>query len=148
MVKMNEKMKELLKREGGESQINISELCKSIILKTKCINDCVLYDETGNLEKKKINWEFVLKINKDWTGYEVSHNEILIPDVIFFKDNIVTFLEEIRAQLKIKYPNKIFCLVLSYSDRGVLRFHTYRPIEGLWLSPEIERYKEPILFDL
>lgn len=146
MIRMNTKMEVFLKKDRLQEKSNILELCDDIVLKTKCINDCILYDAQGNLEHKKINWDFVMKINKDLTGYEVSHNEILLEDNIFFVDDIMIFLEELKHQLEHKFPFKQFCFIISYSERGALRFHTYRPNEGLWVSSELEKYETPILY--
>ena len=147
MLKMNQKMQKILKQKGGMNKKTIVAICEDIVSQVKCINDCVLYDENGNLEQKKINWSIVLKVNKDFTGYEVSHNEILLPNELF-NESLLIFLDEIKFQLLKKFPNRKFCIILSDSDRAVLRFHTYRPQEGLWLSQDLEKYKAPILFDV
>lgn len=147
MLKMNSKMEEILEQKGKMNEETIESICENIISQVKCINDCVLYDENGNLEQKKINWDFVLKVHKDLTGYEVSHNEVSIPDELF-NESLLSFLDKVKIRLTDKFPNRRFCIILSDSDRAVLRFHTYRLEEGLWLSNEIEKYKEPILFEV
>lgn len=147
MLKMNLEMEKLLKKKGEMDEETIVIICENIISKTKCINDCVLYDETGKLEQKKINWNFVLKMNKDWTGYEVSHNEVVLP-IDLFNESLLRFLEQMKLHLLKKFPNRKICVILSNSDRPVLRFHTYRVQEGLWLSLELEKYKEPIMYEV
>ena len=148
MVKMNAGMRELLKKTNSKCTLNIADYCTSIVSKTKCINDCILYDEFGDLEQKKINWDFVLKNHQDWTGYEVSRNEILISELLFHEKYVFDFLSELKNQLKDKFPQRKFCIIMSYGDRAHLRFHTFRVMEGLWLSPEVDEYEEPILYDL
>lgn len=138
----------LLERDGFLDTQNIKILCKNIVLKTKCINDCILYNECGVLEENKINWEYVLRINGDLTGYEVSQNEILISDTIFNKNSMTLFLSELKFQFHNKFPNKKFCFIISYNDKGILRFHTYRISEGIWLSTDLEKYSEAVLYDL
>jgi len=148
MVKMNASMKALIKKKHGKETINLYYYCKNIVSKTVCLNDCVLYDEHHVWEENEITWDFVQKVHQDWTGFEVSQNEILIPKLLFQEDHVFKFLSELRSQLEQKYPLKKFCIIMAYGDRRLLRFHTFREKEGVWLSPEIEKYKNPVLYDL
>ena len=59
MLKMNQKMEKILKQKGGMNKKTIVAICEDIVSQVKCINDCVLYDENGNLEQNKL--EYCLK---------------------------------------------------------------------------------------
>lgn len=148
MIKANKKMDDILKKKTPCNVVCIEQLCMRIVSKTKCINNCILYDNTGTLDNKTINWDFVLKVNFDFTGYEVCQNEIKILDDIFSQDAMHLFLINLNKQLKTKFPNRKFCFILTYSDVGILRFHTYRSNEGMWISSNLESYQEPILYAL
>lgn len=148
MFNSNEKMKIFLEKKETFDVSIVEQLCMGIVSKTKCINNCILYDDTGILDSKTINWDFVLKVNYDLTGYEISQNEIEIMDDIFSKDAIHLFLTKLKKLFKSKFPDKKFCFILSYTDVGILRFHTYREKEGMWISSNLESYKEPVLYEL
>lgn len=146
MFSSNEKMNVLLEQEKSIDILSIKQLCYKISSKIKCINDCVLYDNNGILDNDKINWDYVLKLNYDLTGYEVSCNEIVIPDNIFCKNGVNVFLDELKKQLSEKLIDRKICFIMYYNGIGVLRFHTYRPDEGMWLDSVLENYQEAVLY--
>ncbi|MDE5984698.1 MAG: hypothetical protein K2H13_05535 [Eubacterium sp.] len=148
MLKFNEKMKVLLEQNVFSNIVDIKQLCESIISKTRCINDCILYDEDAELDEKTINWDFVLKINFDLSGYEVSQNELVLTDDLFCWDSMIEFLTGLNSLLQNKFADKRFCLIVHYNGIGVLRFHTYREEEGLWLDKALEKYEEAVLYFL
>ena len=47
-----------------------------MVNKTRLIRDCIIFDENEKLDENKINFSRILKIVKDWTGYEISCNEL------------------------------------------------------------------------
>lgn len=146
MLAFNEKMKALLEQKKSSNSVNTEQLCESIISKTRCINDCVLYDEDAQLDEKTINWDWVLKVNSDFSGYEVGHNEIMLADDLFCRDSMMEFLTKLNHQLQNKFADKRFCLIVQYNGIGVLRFHTYRKNEGMWLDTDLEKYQEPVMY--
>lgn len=148
MIYMNDKMKYFLCGNDFDNKIDINKLSERICADTKYVNDCILYDENGSKNIDNINWEWVIQINGDYTGYEVNCNEIILPDEIFSAKNLLKFSVELKKHFKSKYPNKNICFVFFYTDKGILRFHTYRAEEGLWLSSDLDNYKEPILYEL
>jgi hypothetical protein len=149
---MNSKMHDLLIKNDEIFQnidCDISKVCKKIIRKTKCIHDCVLYIGKGKINENKINFDNILKMHHDWTGYEVDVNEILIDKYILSSKVVCEFIEQLKKELSEKYPLKTYCVILYYSNGiSVLRFHTYREKEGLWLSDKLEEYDNPVLYDL
>ena len=61
-------MKKMLRgnKEYNEmSKINL--ITEEVVSKTKLIRDCIIFE---------INFSRILKFDKDWTGYEVSCNEL------------------------------------------------------------------------
>lgn len=145
MICMNDKMKCFLCENSFYDKIDTNKLSEKICFNTEYINDCILYKKSRTTN---INWEWVIQINGDYTGYEVNCNEIILPDEIFSINNLFQLLEELKKHFKNKYPDKSICFVFSYSDIGILRFHTYRKKEGLWLSSELDNYEEPVLYEL
>ena len=80
MVNMNKIMKKMLRgnKEYNEmSKINL--ITEEVVSKTKLIRDCIIFDEDGMLDESEINFSRILKFDKDWTGYEVSCNELRFP---------------------------------------------------------------------
>ena len=47
------------------------------------------------------------------------------------------------------YPNRKFCIIFSMDESDItVRFHTYREVEGLWISEDLESYDNPILYEI
>jgi len=155
MINMNMKMKDIITKNAMNVEVNdkILKLCNYIILKTKNIRDYIIFDEKNDLEEKNINYERILKFYGDWTGYEVSCNEIRITDYISFKQKefymIPHILEYLKLGLSKKYGTRKFCIIISIdNDHVILRFHSYRENEGLWISEDLEGYEEPIIYEV
>lgn len=146
MVVLNRKMTEMLQSSQKHYKGSLDSICEEIITKTKCINDCIVYDSTGELHDESINWNYVLRVMHDKTGFEMFQNEIDIDSDIFNSRDIFVFLLKFYNKLVTKYPNRVFCIILYFNGRGGIRFHTYRPEEGLWLSQEVDRYDNAILY--
>ena len=80
MVNMNKIMKKMLLEDEKDNEISkIDLITEEIVSKTKIIRDCVIFDEDGTLDESKINFSRILKFVMDWTGYEVSCNELRFP---------------------------------------------------------------------
>ena len=48
-----------------------------------------------------------------------------------------------------KYEKRQFGIILSIIDNEVdLRFHIYREDEGLWLDKDLNKYDNPILYQI
>lgn len=77
MVNMNDRMKKLLQESRKTEEVSkINQLSKDVVNRTKLIRDCIIFDETGEIDETKINFNQILKFVKDWTGYEISCNEL------------------------------------------------------------------------
>lgn len=53
MISMNNKMEQILKKKKEcEGKVSTKLIAEEIIKKTRLINNCVIYDEKGNLDEK------------------------------------------------------------------------------------------------
>ena len=148
MVNMNKIMKKMLRgnKEYNEmSKINL--ITEEVVSKTKLIRDCVIFDEDGTLDESKINFSRILKFVMDWTGYEVSCNELRFPKKEIPSHQFIDLAEILDIKLSQKYEGRKFGIILSVVDEWIdLRFHTYRKDEGLWLDKDLNKYDNPILY--
>lgn len=156
-MKMNLKMKKILSKKGIAVDINlIQNMCENIVCDTSLleVHDCVVYDPNNEIDDLKLDWNFILRINNDLTGFEVNCNEILINDYIDYnKDNarsiIYHTLKSFGKLIKQKYPIKSFCVIMyEYKGTLFLRFHVYRESEGLWIGENFEEDENPVLYEV
>ena len=143
MICLNKKMAVLLAEEKSFDTNDIKQLCVGIVSKTRHINDCILYDFSN---PEKINWDYVLKTYGDLIGFETSQSEIIIPDEIFCRNGISILLTELEKLFHKRFQNKRVCFILSHNGLGLLRFHTYTSMDKMWLSHDLEGYKEAVLY--
>lgn len=150
MININNAMKKLLSNEKREIEtLKTKLLVKDIVRKTKLMKDCIIFDEQGELKEDKINVDKILKFAVDWTGYEISCNELRYSKFEIPPSQFLCFVEDLYMELSQKYVGKRFGIVLSLVDEAVeLRFHTYRENEGLWLDRNLNRYENPILYHI
>lgn len=109
------------------------------------------YDEQISIESAEKNFDRLIKLNGDKTGYECSNNEIRLIDYIDNSD--LTVSEQWILGLTVmnnliqkkNFPTE-FIFYFSYDDNNLLtiRFHKFRKEEGLWFSGDIENYEFPI----
>ena len=152
---LNTKMKNIIydRINSEDLRDHISEFCDNYLSKTKIIRDCIIYDQEGNLSEDKINFERILKLYGDWTGYEASCNEIRLTDYLDLNKenigNIIDVFNHLKEGLLNMYPNRKFCIIFSMDESDItVRFHTYREVEGLWISEDLESYDNPILYEI
>lgn len=143
-------MEDLLDTAGQET---VSEngllLIKEIISKTKLIGSCVLYDCDGTLTEEAIDFEWALRVNGDYTGYEVSCNEICVAAEAVPVSQLLPFAGELDKALRDHYKGTAFGIILAIEQTGiVLRIHTHRAPEGLWLNENLDQYDTPLLYIL
>lgn len=104
------------------------------------------YISTEAIEK---NFEQLLRMNTDRTGYECSVNECKLVDNF---DSYLSAPQQfvlgqiVMENLMTKKDFPIPCVVYFTYDAGELtmRFHKYRENEGLWVSEDLETYEEPV----
>lgn len=90
--------------------------------------------------------------SSDRVEFEAWHNEVPI-NRLFPKKSVtsalaVLFHSMFITRLAEEYPYK-FCAVLS-EDNGwwTFRFHIVREGEPLWISEDIEKFSQPIMYDI
>lgn len=87
----------------------------------------------------------------DKVGFEAWHNEILI-NAEFPKRRItpafaLRFFDRFNARLR-EYGEKI-CAIMSEDDgRWTYRFHIVREGEPLWISEDLERFGQPMMYEI
>lgn len=147
MVNMNDMMRVLLENEEGrEISILLDDIIAEIVDKTKKINDCIIYDKEGTLEEEKINFSRVLQFVGDWTGYEVSCNELSFGKKVIPPSQFTGFARGLSEMLSQRYEGREMVIYISLCEKEIdLRFHTYREAEGLWLDEDLNKYDNPIL---
>lgn len=141
-------MKQLL--QEGEKKTGIPQIkliTEEVVNKTKLVRDCVIFDESGKLDENKINFSRILKFVKDWTGYEISCNELRFSKEEIPPNQFLYLAEELGTKFSEEYEGRKFGIIISLLDEWVdLRFHTYREAEGLWLDKNLNKYDTPILY--
>lgn len=150
MIMMSDSMKRLLKKSRKEiDRVKLNGISQNLVQSTKLIKDCVIFDETNKLDENKINFVQVLKFFKDWTGYEIGCNELRISISEIPYQGFMYFVEKLNADLVKKYKGRKFGIILSIVNQEIdLRFHIYRADEGLWLDKDLNKYSNPILYQI
>lgn len=109
-------------------------------------------EEDISIESIKNNFDELIHMNTDLTGYECSVNDFRLVDA-FDKENFnLSSTQQFvlgRIIMRNLISKKNFptpSVVYFTFDEGILsmRFHKYRPTEGLWVSKELENYEEPV----
>lgn len=141
-------MEKLLLNENDKKEaLETGMIIREVVNKTKIIKDCIIFDENGKLEESKINFDRILKMVGDWTGYEISCNELRYFKLELPPDQFLCFADGLNSALLQKYSGRKFGIVISVDNEIIdLRFHTYREKEGLWLDKDLNKYDNPILY--
>lgn len=153
----NSKMDNLINKSVEFKTSNITFSIEKLLMVLnpiiKNVDDCIIIDNYNEIDIKKINFERLLKMYGDRSGYEASNNEIRLND--FINGNLIDFrsvlalginiLDIWEIKLKRKYPNGRFCLIITYGDNSIiLRFHQVRDDENMWLIEDLEQYNEAV----
>lgn len=144
---MNDMMNLLLK-DVKESKFSFQSdiILAEIVSKTKKIKDCIIYDKDGTLEEEKINFKRIIQFVGDWTGYEVSCNELRFERESIPQSQFVVLASRLSDMLSQKFNKKKIVVYILLCDNEIeLRFHVHRKDEGLWLDKDLNKYDMPIL---
>lgn len=141
MIYMNELMKKQFDNESG----NMQDLAKEIVSNTRKIYDCLVYDKECEINETKINFDRIMMMYGDRTGYEVSCNEIRLKKDRLLKNQFTTFLVEFDREITAKFSRKVVIYIQEFEDSLELRFHSFREHEKLWLSENLDDYDIPIV---
>ena len=143
---INEKMEKVLNDEEQECSEQTTELLKNIVAETKLVRNCMGYDKAGNLKEENIDFDGILEIVGDWTGYEAGCNELRLPLQSIQPEQYLAFAEGLGRLLSDTYGGRECAVYLLLVDDEIeLRFHTIRENEPLWLDENLDAYDCPIL---
>lgn len=144
---MNDMMNAILRDEKvEESSLQLDAMLTEIVSKTKEIKDCIIYDKDGTLEAEKINFKRIIQFVGDWTGYEVSCNELRFERKSIPQSQFEVLASRLGDMLSQKFNGKEIVVYISLCDNEIeLRFHTHREDERLWLDKDLNKYDMPIL---
>lgn len=145
----NEKMKTLLasgtKMPTEKELLKIDSRLEKLFADIKSDNGCLyLAAHNGTASPEGFT---------DKTEFEAGCNEILI-NAQFPKGTKITprfalmFFVQFNARLAALRPGKI-CAVMSEDEgRFTYRFHLVREDEGLWISEDLEKFAQPIMYEI
>ncbi|MDE7312393.1 MAG: hypothetical protein K2N87_12370 [Eubacterium sp.] len=143
---MNQMMETIISGQEQECSANTTELLHAIVDKTKLVRNCIVYDKAGDLEEDDIDFDSILQMVGDWTGYEAGCNELRIPKQSIPPDQYLALTEGLGRMLSDKYGGRDCAVYLSLMEEEIdLRFHTIRENEVLWLDENLDNYDCPIL---
>ncbi len=147
-MKCNRLMSALLKSEKGAVSSADREDIGRVI---DNLAADVVY-ESGCLFMRTYNGRALPRDDIDKVEFEAWHNEILINSE--FVEGRVTaafaleFFTRFNERLAAVCPRKI-CSVMSEDDgRWTYRFHIVREGEPLWISEDLERLSQPVLYEI
>ncbi len=145
ILTINDKMKKKISNNVPQSLDNKTKaFLHKIVNNTKILKDCVIYDEYGI--EDMIDWNSILEIVGDATGYEIGCNEFRLEKDEVGAGQYQMLAYELHAILKDKYPDRKFVIYLSVNGGyPEIRFHTYRTGDGFWLEEDLNVYITPIL---
>ena len=127
--------------------LQIDNILREIVSKTKIIRNCVIYDKDKTLEEKQINFNKIIQFFGDWTGYEVSCNELIFERNSIHSNQFLVLASRLSNMLSQKFNGKEIVVYILLSEKEIeLRFHTYRENENLWLDEDLNKYDVPILY--
>lgn len=146
-MKSNRRMQKLLLSGGelSESDFALTEKRIEKLFEDLRYENSCLFLATYNGKAKSENVS-------DRVEFEAWHNEILL-NSLFPKKKITPafaaqFFAQFNARLQLEYDEKI-CAIMSEDDgRWTYRFHIVREGESLWISEDLERFSQPIMYDV
>ncbi|MDT2660320.1 hypothetical protein P7E02_10590 [Enterococcus hulanensis] len=152
--KINKIIQATKKERGGfefDSSVLVNLFNKRIIK----IYDAHIIENVGeriSTESIKDNFEELICMNTDLTGYECSANEFRVIDAFeeinfslspmqqFILGKVI--MENLITKKNFPIPSVVY--FTFDEDKLSMRFHKYRPNEGFWVSSELENYEEPV----
>ncbi|MBY8911647.1 hypothetical protein KY305_02585 [Bacillus sp. YC2] len=159
MEYMNDKMKKIkdtvINDLSYAKKTELSSLEKVISPNIVKIDDCFILDLENELSNtQSINWDRILKMYGDKTGYEASCNELRVNDCLdnenLSEDEVLIYAFHVmdgwEHQLNESFPEHKFILILTVDEGyATLRFYKFREEESSWLNEDIEKNGEAVL---
>jgi hypothetical protein len=143
--------------EDSDAMISLSHLLMVLNPIIKNINGCLIIDNNDEIKVEKVNFDRIIRIHGDKTGYEASSNEIRVNDLVDgksvdFKAVLAlgfNILKVWSINLKRKYPDSRFCLIITCeNDSVIIRFHQVRDNENEWLIEDLEQYTDAVAYQI
>lgn len=144
------RIKERLEDLSNTNKVDLSNLKDIISPNIVKVDDCFILDLEYELpDNPTINWNRILKMYGDKTGYEASCNELRINDYLDYSDlsgeEILFYALQVvdgwEHHLKEKFPEHKFVVIISIDESfATIRFYKYREKESSWLKADIEEY--------
>jgi hypothetical protein len=119
------------------------------------VHDCIIISEKQSKELEKY-YNQAMSMYDDEVGYEASNTETRINDYFEKEITVVEALnigidicETWKKYLKMIEPQSQFCMVITCDGEYVtLRFHKIRSNTENWLCNDLERYEEPVAYEV
>lgn len=155
--KMINLMNDSILDEDSDAMISLSHLLMVLNPIIKNINGCLIIDNNDEIKVEKVNFDRIIRIHGDKTGYEASSNEIRVNDLVDgksvdFKAVLAlgfNILKVWSINLKRKYPDSRFCLIITCeNDSVIIRFHQVRDNENEWLIEDLEQYTDAVAYQI
>ena len=144
MVNKNAAMEKLLNGQRQQSAESMAEFVALIVEKTRLIGEAVVYDDEG-IDETKVDFSRIFSFVNDWTGYEISCNEIQVNCSQYSADDCIILIRDIKNALEDCFQNRRFVVFVTITEQeAVIQFHTFRENAQSWLLQDIELYSEPI----
>lgn len=146
-MRSNKRMQALLIKSGELSPNDFAATEKRI---EKLFGD--LKYENGCLFLAAHNGKANVENVTDRVEFEAWHNEVLINSV-FPKKKITSafamqFFAQFNARLQSEYSERICAIMSEDGGRWTYRFHIVREGEPLWISEDLEKFSQPIMYDV
>lgn len=151
IMKLNRLMKVILESTESDKNSFFLEDKRTVEQRIDRLVKDLVY-EKGCLFMKTYNGQADPENFSDKTEFEASQNEILInsefPKKRVAAEFALEFFKLFNEWLAEKYYGKI-CSVLSEDDgRWTFRFHIVRDNEPMWISGDIEKFSQPVLYTI
>lgn len=154
-MKCNKSMKTLL--ESDKSGVSAKDLMlteKRVekLFKDMAFENGCLFLKTHNGKASSVERSSTRENVSDKVEFEARHNEVLINSE-FPKRSItptfaMQFFAQFNARLQSEYSERICAIVSEDDERWSYRFHIVREGEPLWISEDLEKFAQPIMYDI
>ena len=120
------------------------EIFSPIVKCTHPVGEAIIYDE-DEITEFDVNWNRVFELRINYTGYEFTCNEFIVPFEKIQNIPIDFLAVEFLKRLKKKFIDMVFVVYFFVHDGNLeFRFHVFREEDGIWIS-DFDDFKCPFL---